>query len=89
LREIANEVTSAAGAFDRETAHVQQHQFVFDDRGWRAIQPELNTVLKKVRTIEAQSAQRLSRGDGTDERRVTMVSLLFGTPLPATDARSA
>jgi DNA-binding transcriptional ArsR family regulator len=84
LTNIGRRAADAAttGGFDDAQSHISRSPMVLDQRGWAAVARELDAVLKRVKTIEAESAERLVREDHADEQRAEVVLMLFRTLSP-------
>src|SRR5581483_11733851 len=61
LSEIGQSVTAAAGSggFDRAETHVSRTPLTVDERGWKAIAHELESLLLRIDKIHAESQKRL------------------------------
>src|SRR4051795_4839182 len=65
--QIAKDLSGAAksGGFDRENMHVSRHAMVLDQEGWDELSALLTDLQHRVRSIQDESSDRLSRaGDG-------------------------
>lgn len=79
LGEIGQSVTAAAGSggFDRAETHVSRTPLTVDERGWKAIARELESLLVRIDKIHAESQKRLVRDDHEGEQQATVVLMLF------------
>lgn len=79
IGEVATSVTAAAssGGFDRAETHVSRTPVTVDERGWKAIARELESLLARVDKIQSESQKRLVRDDHAGEQQVTVVLMLF------------
>ena len=93
LGEISARVNAAAaeGGFSRDDAHLSLTKMALDEQGWRAISKELAKLLERVDRIQAESHERLSKGDHAGDRQAMVSMMLFESadaPAP-TDGVSA
>ena len=81
LANIGRRTADAAstGGFDDAQSHISRSPMILDQRGWAAVSRELDAVLKRVRAIEAESAERMAREDHAGEQRAEVVLMLFRT----------
>ena len=89
LGEISARVNAAAseGGFDRDTAHLSITKFLVDEQGWTALSRELAKLLDRVDRIQAESQERLQKGDHEGEVSATVSLMLFeGAEAPAATA---
>jgi DNA-binding transcriptional ArsR family regulator len=85
LGQIGSLVSSAAagGGFDAPEAHLTRNPVTVDELGWRELGRELDALAERIRTIAAESAQRL-RSDGHQApRHASAVLMLFEEPTAA------
>jgi DNA-binding transcriptional ArsR family regulator len=87
LNAIAASVGAAvnSGGFDQPDTHVSRTPITLDGKGWSELARELEGVLERIRTIEADSQKRLLRNDHQDEQQATVVLMLYNSA-PATAA---
>jgi len=89
LGEIGVQASAAAqaGGFDTSDAHLSRSPVTVDAQGWKELAGALDALVSRVEEIEAQSHERLARGEDGDGRPATVVLMLFHTPLdlPRTD----
>ena len=86
LSEISARVNSAAaqGGFDRDTAHLSITKLTVDEQGWTALSRELAKLLERVDRIQADSHERLKKGNHEGELRAMVSLMLFeGSETPA------
>jgi len=69
----------STGGFEDARSHISRSPLILDPEGWAAASKELDAMLTRLKEIEAQSAERLTRNDHADERRAEAVVMLFGT----------
>jgi DNA-binding transcriptional ArsR family regulator len=79
LGELSAKVNAAAaeGGFNRDDAHISVTNLVLDEKGWKAISRELAKTLERVDRIQAESHERLRKGDHEGERRAAVSMMLF------------
>lgn len=79
IGEISARVNAAAaeGGFSRDDAHVSLTNLSLDEQGWKAISRELAKLLERVDRIQAESYERLSKGDHAGERQALISMMLF------------
>jgi DNA-binding transcriptional ArsR family regulator len=79
IGEIGARVNAAAveGGFSRDDAHVSLTNLSLDEQGWKAISRELAKLLERVDRIQAESHERLSKGDHDGERQALISMMLF------------
>jgi DNA-binding transcriptional ArsR family regulator len=79
IEQVAGYVGSAAaaGGFNVADAHLTRSPVTVDDIGWHKLSAELARVLERIARIEAESKERLARKDHADERRASVVMMLF------------
>jgi DNA-binding transcriptional ArsR family regulator len=82
LQEIGKSVGAAAdmGGFDAGEAHLSRSPVTVDEQGWKALARELDALISRIEKIEADSRKRLARNDHQDERRATVILMLFNSP---------
>src|SRR4051794_11417164 len=91
LGDLARSVNEAAalGGFDRADSHLTRSHLTLDDRGWLELGDALMKLMAKAEKIEAASQKRLRRPDHGEERRSTLVMMLFEGIPPVDDAPSS
>jgi len=79
LGEIGSQVNAAAseGGFTRDDAHMSLTKVVLDEKGWREISRELARALERIDRINAESLERLRKGDHEGEREAMVAMMLF------------
>jgi len=92
LAEIGTRVSAAAesGGFERGNAHLSRSPVTVDKQGWQAIANELDAMVGRIQSIEAESQKRLAGAEHADEERATVVLMLFNSapePSPAQDGQ--
>jgi DNA-binding transcriptional ArsR family regulator len=82
LDQIGFYIADAAsgGGFDAGESHLTRSPVVVDDQGWRTLAAELDAMLERIRTIEAESKKRMARRNHDDEQQATVVLMLFHSP---------
>jgi DNA-binding transcriptional ArsR family regulator len=90
LNEVGMSVSAAAnsGGFDRAETHVSRTPVTVDEKGWKAISRELESLLVRVDKIQAESQKRLVRNDHSGEQQAMVVLMLFDSaPASSDEAR--
>jgi DNA-binding transcriptional ArsR family regulator len=79
LGDIANQVQDAAlaGGFDADDAHLARTNVKLDEKGWQAVNVEVNKLLDRIDRIQEQAGKRLEKGAPESERRGAIVTMLF------------
>jgi DNA-binding transcriptional ArsR family regulator len=82
LDEIGTQVSAAAsgGGFEQAEAHISRSPVVVDQKGWKALARELDSLIPRIQKIEAESQKRLASTDKEREQHATVVLMLFNSP---------
>jgi DNA-binding transcriptional ArsR family regulator len=82
LEGIGSYVNAAAvaGGFNRGDMHLSRTPLVVDEKGWKALARELDSLLVRIEKIEADSQKRLLKSDHVDEQKASVVLMLFNAP---------
>jgi DNA-binding transcriptional ArsR family regulator len=88
LEQIGGYVTVAAttGGFDAAEAHLTRSPVTVDSKGFAALARELEAMTTRIRKIETESRQRLTRSGARGERTANVVLMLFESPADAGEA---
>jgi DNA-binding transcriptional ArsR family regulator len=85
IGQIGSLVSSAVagGGFDAPEAHLTRNPVTVDELGWRELGRELDALTDRIRTIAAESAQRLRSDGHQGPRHASVVLMLFEEPTAA------
>ncbi len=83
LAEVGAQASAAAGAggFGARDAHLSRTPLTVDAQGWKELTAELDGLIARVEEIEAESHERLKRGEDGRGQPASVVLMLFHTPM--------